>query len=134
MREAYGGFLERFRRELAAAVAAIANADATVVIHCQGGRDRTGLACGLMLRLVGVPLEAVAADHALSDEHLAPHIQDWHAEAHTEWERERRRRVTEPAGTTMAEVLADLDARGYLLAGGATTPDLDKLVLRLARE
>jgi hypothetical protein len=31
----------------------------------------------------------------------------------------------------MADVLVDLDVRAYLLAGGATEDDLDKLVLRL---
>jgi len=131
MREAYLGLLGRFRRELAGTVTTVARANAPVVIHCQGGRDRTGLASALILRLAGVPLEAIAADHALSDESWAPYSKEWHAEAPDEWERERRRRVTQPAGRTMADVLAGLDVRDYLLGGGASTADLDTLVVKL---
>lgn len=131
MQAAYLGLLGRFRRELTGAAVTVAQAEAPVVIHCQGGRDRTGLASALILRLAGVPLEAIAADHALSDDSWAPHNQEWHAEARDEWERERRRRITQPAGKTMAEVLADLDVREYLLGGGASSPDLDTLVVKL---
>jgi protein-tyrosine phosphatase len=45
-------------RELAGTAVTVARAEAPVVIHCQGGRDRTGLASALMLRLAGVPLDA----------------------------------------------------------------------------
>ncbi len=131
MREAYLGLLGRFQREFAGTAVTVARGKAPVVIHCHGGRDRTGLACALMLRLAGVPLEAIAADHALSDENWAPHNEQWHAEAPDEWERDRRRRVTGPAGTTMAELLEGFDVRGYLLAGGASRQDIDTLVVKL---
>jgi protein-tyrosine phosphatase len=131
MLEAYRAFLRRFRPEFAGAAGAVAREDGPVVVHCYGGRDRTGLACALMLRLAGVPLDVIAADHALSDEHLAPLTGRWHEDAPDEPTRQRRRRVTTPAGRTMAEVLAGLDVRGYLLAGGAAPAELDTLVLRL---
>jgi protein-tyrosine phosphatase len=131
MQVAYLGLLDRFRRELAGAAMTVSRAEAPVVIHCQGGRDRTGLASALILRLAGVPLEAIAADHALSDENWAPHSEEWYAEAPDEWERERRRRVTQPAGKTMADVLAGLDVREYLAGGGVSTTDLDTLVVKL---
>jgi protein-tyrosine phosphatase len=131
MREAYLGLLGRFQGELTAAAVTVARSEAPVVIHCHGGRDRTGLACGLMLRLAGVSLKTIAADHALSDENWAPHNERWCAEARDEWERERRRRVTQPAGATMAEVLADFDVEEYLRGGGATREDLDTILVRL---
>ena len=131
MLEAYRALLGRFQAELAGAAMTVAQAETTVVIHCVGGRDRAGLASALILRLAGVPLEAIAADHALSDENWAPYRERWCAEAADEWERERRRRVTRPAGTTMAEVLADLDVWRYLLEGGASPTDLDTLVVKL---
>jgi hypothetical protein len=84
-----------------------------------------------MLRLAGVPLDVIAADHALSDENWAPQNAHWLAEAADEWERERRRRIIQPAGETMAAVLDGLDVRDYLLAGGVTVGDLDTLVVRL---
>ena len=134
MEEAYTGLLGRFGREFAGAVATVAEADEPVVVHCHGGRDRTGLVCGLMLLLAGVPLAAVAADHELSDANLAPRTASWIEAPGEEWEVERRRRVTHPAGQTMAEVLADVDPRAYLLAGGADEEALDRLTARLRGE
>jgi protein-tyrosine phosphatase len=131
MLAAYRGLLEGFQPQFAATVGTVARSEAPVVVHCHGGRDRAGLASALMLRLAGVPLDAIAADHALSDENWAPYNEEWHSEAATEWERERRRRITHPAGATMAEVLDGLDVRTYLLAGGASADDLDILVVRL---
>jgi protein-tyrosine phosphatase len=131
MLEAYRALLRQFRHEFAGTAATVALADEPVVVHCLGGRDRTGLACALMLRLAGVPLEAIAADHALSDDNLAPLTGRWHEDAPDEWTRERRLRVTVPAGTTMADVLAELDARAYLLDAGLAEQDLDRLVVRL---
>jgi protein-tyrosine phosphatase len=131
MREAYAALLGRFPREFAGAVATVARAGGPVVVHCQGGRDRTGLACGLMLRLAGVGLDAIAADHALSDENWGPRNEAWFAAASDDEELERRRRISVPAGATMAAVLGGLDSRAYLLEGGATDADLDTLVVRL---
>jgi protein-tyrosine phosphatase len=131
MREAYDALLGRFQREFAGVAATVARAGGPVVVHCQGGRDRTGLACGLMLRLAGVGLDAIAADHALSDENWGPRNEAWFAAASDDEERERRRRISVPAGATMAAVLGGLDSRAYLLEGGATDADLDTLVVRL---
>ena len=131
MLEAYLGLLGSFQARFAATVTRVARSDEPVVVHCQGGRDRTGLASALMLRLAGVPLDVIAADHALSDENWAPQNEQWIAEAPTEWEQERRRRIVQPAGQTMAEILGGLDARAYLVAGGVSDDDLDTLVVRL---
>jgi protein-tyrosine phosphatase len=131
MPEVYRALLGRFGRAFAGAATAAARADGPVVVHCQGGRDRTGLACGLMLRLAGVRLDAIASDHALSDESWGANNEAWLAAAPDDEERERRRRISAPAGGTMGEILSELDVRQYLLAGGATESDLDTLVLRL---
>jgi protein-tyrosine phosphatase len=128
---AYRGLLEHFAPQFAATVAAVARSETPVVVHCQGGRDRTGITSALMLRLAGVPLDVIAADHALSDENWAPQNEQWLDEAADDWERERRRRIIQPAGETMAAVLENLPTREYLLAGGASDADLDTLVVRL---
>ena len=52
----YVDFLERYRERFGRAFAAIADADGTVVVHCMGGKDRTGLVSALLLRLAGVGL------------------------------------------------------------------------------
>jgi hypothetical protein len=87
-----------------------------------------------MLRLAGVPLDAIAADHALSDENLAPLTASWIEAPGEEWEVERRRRVTHPAGETMAAVLGDFEPRAYLLEAGADEETLDRLFARLRGE
>lgn len=137
MRVGYLALLEHFRMQFADAVSALATAEGPVVIHCQGGRDRTGLVVALALHLVGVDAETIALDHARSDENWGPFLDAWFAEAPTEAERERRRRIAQPAGRTMVDILAEVDGRyggprRYLLDSGASSSDLDNLVLRLA--
>jgi protein-tyrosine phosphatase len=136
MRVGYLAVLEHFRPRFAQAVTAVATAEAPIVIHCQGGRDRTGLVVALVLALAGVEPETIAADHAESDENWAPLLDDWFAAAESDQERERRRRIARPAGRTMVEILAEVDAlyggpRPYLSGGGASDEDIDMLVLRL---
>ena len=134
MQKAYGVLLDEFAPQFAAAVAAIGRADEPVVIHCWAGRDRTGLVSALILRLAGVGLDVIAADHARSDVYLAPWWQPWYDAAPDEEERQRRVRVTEMPANAMADVLADLDVRAYLLAAGVEDADLDRLVARLRGE
>lgn len=45
------------------------------VFHCSAGRDRTGVAAALLLNVLGVPDEVVAADYARTGELLLPHLQ-----------------------------------------------------------
>jgi len=139
MREGYAAVLDRFRPQFARAVAELAAAEKPVVIHCQGGRDRTGLVVALILRLADVDPEVIAEDHARSDEFWAPLIEDWFASAPDELERERRRRIAKPAGRTMTDVLADLESRhgsvrAFLEGGGAPASDLDEMRAELRGE
>ena len=134
MQEAYAGLLGAFASQFAGAVSTVAQSDTPVVVHCHGGRDRTGLTSALILRLAGVDLDVIAAEHVLSDVYLEPWWQAWYNEAPDEAELARRVRVTQMPATAMAEVLADIDVRAYLLAGGASEEDLDTLVLRLRDE
>jgi len=134
MQEAYAALLGNFAEQFAGAVTAVARADGPVVIHCYAGRDRTGLVSALILRLAGVEIEAITADHAWSDEFLSPWWQPWHDDAPDEETRERRKRVTEMRVGAMAEVLGSVDVREYLLAGGASPEDLDTLVFRFRDE
>jgi protein tyrosine/serine phosphatase len=134
-REVYLVFLERFRQNVAAAIAAVVRApEGAVVVHCMGGKDRTGLVTALLLHIAGVDDEQIAADYALSEERLHPRHKAWLAEAATEAERERIRRIAATPAESMAGVLDELERRygsveAYLGAGGLTDDDL-----RLARE
>jgi protein tyrosine/serine phosphatase len=134
-REVYLVFLERFRNNVAGAIAAVARApEGAVVVHCMGGKDRTGLVTALLLRLAGVDNEQIAADYALSEERLQPRHAAWLEEAGTEAERERIRRIAATPAESMVGVLEELERRygsveAYLRAGGLTEEDL-----RLARD
>ena len=138
MREAYLALADRYRGQLAQALTLLGDAEPPAAIHCAGGRDRTGIACGMALWLAGVEPDAIAADHALSDESWAPHNQEWLASAPGEEERERRLRVLQPAGGTLAEVLEEIEQRegirSLLLGAGADQASLDRLVARLRDE
>jgi len=138
MREAYVALADHYRGELAQALTLLGNADPPAAIHCAGGRDRTGIACGMALWLAGVEPDVIAADHALSDENWAPHNHRWVDSAPDEEERERRLRVLEPPGRTLADVLEEIERgegiRNRLLAAGADKVALDRLVARLRGE
>jgi protein-tyrosine phosphatase len=138
MREAYLALADHYRGELAQALTLLGDAEPPAAIHCAGGRDRTGIACGMALWLAGVEPDAIAADHALSDASWAPHNEEWLAEAPNEAERERRWRILQPAGRTLADVLEEIErtegVRQRLLAAGADEAALDRLVARLRGE
>jgi protein-tyrosine phosphatase len=136
MREGYLALIEHFGPRFAEVIATVGDADDPVVVHCQGGRDRTGIVVALILHLVGVDPELIADDHARSDANWASKFGKWLADAATEVERERLRRIFAPAGRTMIGVLEELDVRyggprRYLLEAGASAKSIDRLVLRL---
>ena len=136
-REVYLIFLERFRENAAASLRAVARApEGGVVVHCVGGKDRTGLLCAFLLDLAGVGIDEIAADYALSEERLRPRHEAWLAEAKTEAEREWILRVSRTSVETMVGVFAELEqlyggVRGYLRGGGASDEDLELAAARL---
>lgn len=52
-----------------------------ILIHCNAGKDRTGIISALLLALAGVPDTVIAADYALSQEQLWPLYEALVAEA-----------------------------------------------------
>jgi protein-tyrosine phosphatase len=138
MREAYLALADHYRGQLARVLTALGNADPPAAVHCAAGRDRAGIACGMALWLAGVEPDAIAADHALSDENWAPFHPEWLARAADGADLERRRRVAEPAGRTLVEVLEEIERRDgireRLLGAGAEEQALDRLVARLRSE
>jgi|tagenome__1003787_1003787.scaffolds.fasta_scaffold20874355_2 protein-tyrosine phosphatase len=133
----YLDFLERFARNWAAAIRAVADAPpGGVLVHCQGGKDRTGLVVALLLSLAGVSADEIAADYAISERNLTSIQRAWEDEAVTDDERERRRQIGRCPPDAMRGVLAELErrhgsARQFLLDAGATPDELDRAVARL---
>ncbi len=133
----YLEFLERFRVQFAGAIRAVAEAPAGgVLVHCHGGKDRTGLIVALLLRLAGVSIEEIAADYALSERNLRRSAEAWIAGAPDDAERERRARISATPHDAMVAVLAELDRRhgsvaGYLMAGGLDDETIERAAGRL---
>ena len=136
-RDVYLIFLEHFRTNVAAAIRAVAHApEGAVVVHCHGGKDRTGLVSAFLLRLAGVPIEEIARDYALSEERLRTRHEQWFAEAADEAELERLHRISRTPAASMVGVLEELERRygsiaGYLRAGGATDAEIEGARARL---
>jgi protein-tyrosine phosphatase len=128
----YRAHLARFPERSAAVVAAIARAaPGGVVVHCAGGRDRSGLIALLVLALAGVDAPAIAADYELSGARLrarcealgepdpGPELEAFLAERGT------------TAGDVIAATLAALDVEACLRGGGMTRSDAAALRARM---
>jgi protein-tyrosine phosphatase len=136
-RDVYLIFLERFRANVAAAVRAIAHApDGGIVIHCAGGKDRTGLLSAFLLHLAGVAPDEIALDYSLSEERLRPRHEAWFEAAESEEEVERLRRITQTPARSMTGVFVELEHRyggveSYLRSAGVTSEELELVRHRL---
>lgn len=123
MRRSYTEFLDRHAAQFAAALEAVVGPPGATVVHCIAGKDRTGLVVGLLLRLAGVPMEAVDADYALSETFL---VEAGFVAIDANG---NGRPPRSPAGV-MADVLTALEERhgsagGYLSASGCSAATLD---------
>jgi len=135
----YLEFLRRFQRDFARAIEAVAQAPhGGVLVHCLGGKDRTGLVAALLLRVAGVTAAAIADDYALSAANLEPRDGPWISAADDERERARRSRIAASPRKAMLDVLAELDRRhggavGYLRDAGVSRSALEAIRARLTR-
>ncbi|MGH3876042.1 MAG: tyrosine-protein phosphatase [Actinophytocola sp.] len=131
----YRAFLDRFPSRIARVFTAVAEAPTGgVLIHCGGGRDRTGLIVALLLALVDVPVEEIAADYALSASRLAPAWRDLDLGD----QNGRVDAILHRHGTTATQAvgtaLDGLDVREYLRGTGLTEPMLRAIGVRLLGE
>ena len=134
--EMYVLFLDTFPANHARIIAAVANApDGPIVFHCHSGKDRTGIVAALLLELVGVRREAIAADYALSQRQLLPRYEQLVAEAGgEEYVNPFYKPVTEPQ--TILDTLSHLDSvyggvAGYVRGGGLPDTAVGRLRRRL---
>jgi protein tyrosine/serine phosphatase len=115
---------------LRAVIAAMAESEPAIVVHCQAGRDRTGAVIGLLLAAIGVADEDVVADYCLSDNELVPEYERLvreHPETAADIAEQRARR-----GWVMGALLAAVrseygDAREYLRVAGVAPSQLTRL-------
>jgi protein tyrosine/serine phosphatase len=120
----YTEFLARYPERFARVFEAIASApDGPVVVHCYGGKDRTGLVVALALRLAGESLDEIAADYARTEANIAERHARWVADAPDERERHRRELLGPAPASAMRRVLEGVEGRygsveDYLRGGG----------------
>jgi protein-tyrosine phosphatase len=135
----YTRILHVFAPNFALALAAIADApEGTVVFHCAGGKDRTGLVAALVLRLAGAPIDEIALDYSLSAERRAGSPDSWVESAPDEDERARRQFMQHTPAEAMQRALEQLEreygtVEAYLAHAGLDEARIARLRERLRR-
>jgi protein-tyrosine phosphatase len=136
-RDVYLIFLEHFKDNVAAGIRAVANApEGAVLIHCMGGKDRTGLLSAFLLHLAGVDVDQIADDYALSEIRLRPRHDEWFASAESDEELARLQRIAQTPAASMIGVFEELERRhgsveGFLRDAGVTDDELRRARARL---
>jgi protein-tyrosine phosphatase len=132
----YVDWLERYRVNFGRAFAAIADADGTVLVHCMGGKDRTGIVSALLLRLVGVPYSVIGEDYAVTAANLEPSTSVWIPAVEDPVERAKWQRLAATPAAAMERVVREIESRyrdvaSYLRAAGLSDEQLARLEERL---
>jgi protein tyrosine/serine phosphatase len=108
-----------------------------VLLHCHAGKDRTGIVVAVLLALVGVADDLIAADYALSAWNLPGLTQEWlDSITQDPAERARLMRQAEPSPEAIQAVLDQLRTRydgveAYLRWGGLSDDEIAALRDRL---
>ncbi|HZX04570.1 tyrosine-protein phosphatase [Kribbella sp.] len=121
----------------AAAVKAIADEpEGAVVVHCHGGKDRTGMVVALALSVVGVPEDEIVADYYLTRSRLAPWLEEQLAAEPDPSKHPEMIEFRDTRAESIVAILRHLDTKyggpeAYLRHGGIAENDLRKLRERL---
>lgn len=111
--------------------------EGTVLFHCQGGQDRTGLISAFLLGIAGVPDATIVADYLLTADLLGPanaaFLENGPGERD---ERERILAFFTPTAAAMRDTIAFLDREyggfaGYLRQDGVPQSTIGALRARL---
>lgn len=131
----YRPFLRRKSDRCAAVIHAAAQAvrRGGVVFHCGAGRDRTGLVTLLLLALVNVEPDAIAADYAVSTESTKALFAAMGTRDEGPFVQSLLARHKTSAEAAILDALDGFDAEDYLLAAGVSRADLDIIRDRLVR-
>lgn len=81
LHEVYRLYIDHCQAEIGAIFIAIAESDGATVFHCYAGKDRTGVIAAMLLALVGVDDEAIAADYAETNAQIAHLVTQWFEDA-----------------------------------------------------
>ena len=135
--EASTWMLDKRPELFAAAVKAIADEPhGAVVVHCHGGKDRTGMVVALALSVAGVPEEEIVADYFLTQSRLAGWLAEQLAGEPDASKHSEMIEFRDTRAESIVAILRHLDEKyggpeAYLRHGGLTDEDLNKLRARL---
>jgi protein-tyrosine phosphatase len=135
----YRHLLDRRPGLFASAVTSIADAPpGGVLVHCAGGKDRTGLVVALALSIAGVEPDLIAADYAVTEQRLHRLNEEYLAMITDERRREWIRGLQATKPETMLAVFEHLEDRyggvaAYLDEGGFDAAAQATLRRRLTR-
>ena len=129
--------LRRYPDKFAHVFSAIADAEGPVLIHCAGGRDRTGMVCSILLALNGVEAGAICANyehgfrgagehrgHGLAYDHETG---AWTDNDSRPWTRAELDEAMADRLPVLSEWLAELDVAAYLRDAGLGSQAVDRL-------
>ncbi|WP_344174897.1 tyrosine-protein phosphatase [Kribbella lupini] len=110
--------------------------EGAVVVHCYGGKDRTGVIVALALAVAGVPEDEIVADYFLTRDNLASMMAEQLAAEPDESLHPEMLEFRETRAESMTAILRHLDTTyggpvAYLRQAGLTDDELDALRARL---
>lgn len=128
----------RYPEKIALAFGALAASDGPTLVHCAGGRDRTGMVCSMLLALTGVEHDAIADSYedgfrgagAHRGHGLAydPSTAAWvEADDRAPWTARELDRAMADRIPVLLRWLADFDVESYLRDTGLDPETLDRL-------
>lgn len=128
----------RYPEKFRAVFEAVAAAPGGVLVHCAGGRDRTGMIGSMLLQLNGATPEAIAANYASGFRGAGEHqghgfaydqeSQQWVAQADQPWDPAELEEAVAIRVPAVLEWAATCDARDHLAGTGVA----DEVVARLS--
>ncbi len=135
MQDDYCIILDKSKESMASVINAVAAniQQGAVLVHCAGGKDRTGIIIALLLSLAGVPRDTIIEDYALSETLLEPSHSAWlEAQAQAQGRPIERPRWMFSRPETMQATLDYLDqeyggAEPYLHSAGVTPATIAQL-------
>ena len=114
--------------KFAAVFRAIAESPGPVLIHCAGGRDRTGMVVAMLLSLTGVRHDAIVDDYEVAVRAVNAHLENHHGDgretAHTAAHLDER--IAERRAA-LATWLSSFDADAYLASAGLGQAEILRL-------
>lgn len=129
--------LRLYPNKIARVFAAIAEVDSPLLIHCAGGRDRTGMIGSMLLVLAGATPEAIVANYEAGFRGAALHrghgwtynadTREWVPPGEEGWTEDELDAALVDRRAVLHEWVAESNVTAYLLSAGVNEENLARL-------